>query len=278
MDFKLSNGFFDLCINVSNKNIVYLRKVLSRLYQMGYRTIALNQNVNENVFNTDKKKRKRNEENKELPSMMPDPIDVSKLNEEFEGKLCILNRITFICSDSIKTHTLAHCANLKKYNLYAIMPISQAMLQFACTQINADLITIRPSVSNLKLNRKLYQQAVERGLSFEIQYANILEPETRKMAIYYSHLFYTYGKSKNVIISSGANDINCIRSPYDIINLGSILGLNEEKSKAAILKQSQLLLLRAERRLSGKAVFTVEFTGESSTNEEDTLDVEEECI
>lgn len=73
---------------------------------MGYRTIALNQNVNESVFNTDKKKRKRNEENKELPSMVPDPIDVSKLNEEFEGKLCILNRITFVCSDSIKTHTL----------------------------------------------------------------------------------------------------------------------------------------------------------------------------
>lgn len=33
MDFKLSNGFFDLCINVSDKNAVYLRKVLSRLYQ-----------------------------------------------------------------------------------------------------------------------------------------------------------------------------------------------------------------------------------------------------
>lgn len=46
------------------------------------------------------------------------------------------------------------------------------------------------------MNRKLYQQAVERGLCFEIQYADLLEPETRKAAIYHSHLFYTYGKSR----------------------------------------------------------------------------------
>ncbi|XP_011147047.1 ribonuclease P protein subunit p30 isoform X2 [Harpegnathos saltator] len=270
MDFKLSNGFFDLCINVSDKNTVYLKSILLKLYQMGYRTVALNQIVNENVFDTDKKKKKKGgDENKELPSTVPDPIDVSKLNEEFEGKLCILNRITFVCSDSMKTHTLAHCASLKKYNLYAIVPNSQSMLQFACSQINADLITIRPSVSGIKMNRKLYQQAVERGLSFEIQYADLLQPETRKMAIYYSHLFYSYGKSRNVIISSGANNINRIRNPYDIINLGPLLGLNEEKSKEAILKQSQLLLLRAERRRCGKAVFTVEFTNESTEDMSD---------
>lgn len=75
---------------------------------VGYRTIALNQIVNESVFNTDKKKRKRTGENKELPSMVPDPINVSELNDEFKGKLCILNRITFVCSDSVKTHTLVY--------------------------------------------------------------------------------------------------------------------------------------------------------------------------
>lgn len=135
MDFKLSDGFFDLCINVSDENVTYLKDILSKLYQgklrverkncrnkicpvfsllyelcflalVGYRTVALNQNLDESVFDVDKKKKKKGEENKEVSNIVPNPIDVSKLNEEFKGKLCIVNRITFSCSDPIKTHTL----------------------------------------------------------------------------------------------------------------------------------------------------------------------------
>ncbi|XP_029161901.1 ribonuclease P protein subunit p30 isoform X2 [Nylanderia fulva] len=254
MDFKPSNGFFDLCINVSNENKHRLDDILLKLYQNGYKTVMLNQTVHESAIDCDKKKKKKD--------MVPDPINVCKLNEKFEGKMCILNRITFICSNSTKTHTLTQSANLKKYNLYAIVPTKQDMLEFACTQLNADLITMRPSISGIKLKRKLYRQAVARGLCFEIQYADLLNRKTRIATIHYSHLLHMYYKCMNVIISSGADNPNLIRSPYDIINLGSMLGLSESKSKAAILNQCQLLLLRAERRISGKAVFTVEFTKE----------------
>lgn len=46
------------------------------------------------------------------------------------------------------------------------------------------------------MNRKLYLQAVERDIHFEIQYADVLNPEQRKVAIHHSHLFYVYGKSR----------------------------------------------------------------------------------
>ncbi|XP_050455686.1 ribonuclease P protein subunit p30 [Cataglyphis hispanica] len=260
MDFKPSNGFFDLCINVSKENEDRLNDILLKLYQMGYKTVMLNQTIEENTVNNDRKKKRKGEENKTVPNMVPDPINVCKLNEKFKGKLCILNRITFICSDPTKTHTLAQCPNLKKYHLYAIVPTKQDMLEFACSQLNVDLITIRPLISGLKMKRKLYRQAVARGLCFEIQYADLLNRKTRVATIHYSHLLHMYYKCMNVIISSGADNPNLIRNPYDIINLGSMLGLSEIKSKAAILNQCQLLLLRAERRISGKAVFTVEFT------------------
>ncbi|GAB1863520.1 Ribonuclease P protein subunit p30 [Camponotus japonicus] len=136
------------------------------------------------------------------------------------------------------------------------------MLEFACSQLNVDLITIRPSISGIKMKRKMYRQAVARGLCFEIQYADLLNRKTRIATIHYSHLLYMCYKCTNVIISSGADNPNIIRNPYDIINLGSMLGLSEVKSKAAILNQCQLLLLRAERRISGKAIFAVEFTEE----------------
>jgi len=70
---------------------------------VGYRTVALNQTVNENAMNNDKKKK---QETKLVTSVVPDPIDVSELNEKWRGKLRILNRITFICSSSTKAHTV----------------------------------------------------------------------------------------------------------------------------------------------------------------------------
>lgn len=70
---------------------------------MGYRTVALNQTVNESAMDNGKKKK---EETKLISSVVPDPIDVSKLNEKWKGKLHILNRITFFCSNSTKAHTL----------------------------------------------------------------------------------------------------------------------------------------------------------------------------
>jgi len=70
---------------------------------VGYRTVALNQTVNESAMDSDKKKK---DETKQVTSVIPDPIDVSKLNEKWNGKLSILNRLTFICSSSIKAHTL----------------------------------------------------------------------------------------------------------------------------------------------------------------------------
>lgn len=133
MDFKPSDGFFDLCINVTSENIDCLDDILSRLYQsksvpvknysivilfryfklyllsVGYRTVALNQTVHEDSFiGNSKKKKKKGEENKTISiwDVVPNPIDANKLNEKFKGTLCILNRITFVCSDPVRTHTL----------------------------------------------------------------------------------------------------------------------------------------------------------------------------
>jgi len=73
---------------------------------VGYKTVMLNQTIDETTIDNDRKKKKKGEESKSVPTMVPDPINVCKLNEKFKGKLCILNRITFICSDPTKTHTL----------------------------------------------------------------------------------------------------------------------------------------------------------------------------
>ncbi|XP_011882261.1 PREDICTED: ribonuclease P protein subunit p30 [Vollenhovia emeryi] len=252
-------GFFDLCVNVPDGGTDSLNDILLKLYEMGYRTVALNQTVNGgDEGNSEKTKQK-----KQKAGAVPEPIDVSKLNEKWRGKLRLLNRITLICSNVDKAHALAHCATLKKYDIYALVPTKQSVLESICSQIRADLVTIKPDISGIKINQKVYRQAMARDLYFEIQYADLLRRETRVATLHNSYRLQTCRISMNVIISSGANSKNLIRNPYDIINLGSVLGLRPDTAKAVISNECHILLLKAKRRMSGKAVFTVEFATES---------------
>ncbi|XP_076638704.1 ribonuclease P protein subunit Rpp30 [Colletes latitarsis] len=258
MDIRRSTGFYDLCVNVPVNEKQNLYPLLLKLHEYGFKTIAINTNVDESVLGIDKKKKKKNDEGESPQSITPETVDIEDVKRDFHGKLKIFSRISFLCSDPAKTHVLNHCTSLKKYDLYAFVPKTQNALQFACTQLNADIITLKSSPITFKLNKKLYEQAVERGIHFEIQYADLLNVESRRLTIHYAHLFHTYGKSKNVILSSGSNDISTIRNPYDLINLSCLLGLNEIKAKASILYQSKKLLLKAERRRRGKAAFIIE--------------------
>lgn len=168
---------------------------------MGYETVAVNQTLDESIFDNEKKKKKKGTDG-EIKSALPEPLDLTELRNEFANKLTILSRITFLFGDSSKIHTLAQSQILKKYDLFGVVPKTQAALQFACSQSNADVVTIKSAYSGLKFNRKLYLQAVERGVHFEIQYADILNESTRKYALHYSHLFYIFGKSRVSLIIS----------------------------------------------------------------------------
>lgn len=196
MEVRKSSGFYDLCINIPQNEVQNLHTVLSKLCEYGYKTVAINTNINENVFGTDKKKKKSGD-SKISQGVLFETVDIENIRKVFDGRLKIFNRITFSCTDFAKTHILNQCPNFKKYDLYAFAPRTQNSLQYACTQLNADIITLRPNPNvSFKLNKKLYDQAVERGIHFEIQYADLLNVEFRKTAIHYSHLFHTYGKSK----------------------------------------------------------------------------------
>ncbi|XP_015183792.1 PREDICTED: ribonuclease P protein subunit p30 [Polistes dominula] len=253
MSMNYNAGYFDLCINASNDgNTSDLRKMLQKSYMLGYRSVAINQIIDESTFETKKKRKKCDDESRTFLN----PIDIDDLIKEFEGKLNIFNRLTFAFNDEEKTRLLNQSNILKKFHVYSVIPKTSEALQLACTQLNTDIITLNASCTQFKMTKKLYMQALDRDVHFEIQYTDVINPETRQLAIHQAHLFYIYGKSKNVIISSGANKVTDIRNPYDVINLGILLGLNENKSKAAILYQNNNLLLRAERRRFGK-VFAI---------------------
>ncbi|KAF7997265.1 hypothetical protein HCN44_005542 [Aphidius gifuensis] len=252
-------GFFDLCIDLKYTSNENLRQILTTLYEMGYRNVAINQNLDESVLDTDKKKKKKTDD--EATKVAIVPLDLDKIKQEFKDKLFIMRRLTFGFSESTKTHILEQQNLSKKFDIYSVLPKNQTALQFACSQLSVDIITFDTSIKPLKFTRKLYLQAVERGIHFEIKYSDVISSQKRSNAFHYSHLFHIYGKSKNVFISSGAQEYSAIRNPYDIINLAALFGLNEVKAKAAILSQCKHLTNRAVGRRYGKCIFTIKVHG-----------------
>lgn len=104
--------------------------------------------------------------------------------------------------------------------LYFLRQFLKSLFQFL-PSIDADLVSF-DSESKLpyKPNRRMYNVLIEKGYHFEILYTPAIQDSTRrKNTIHISHLYHAFGKSKNIIISSGAENHLQIRGPYDIINL-----------------------------------------------------------
>lgn len=61
---------------------------------------------------------------------------------------------------------------------------------------------------------------LEKGVFFELMYFPTIQDTTcRRNIINKAHLYHQYGKSRNIIITSGALNHLSLRAPYDVINM-----------------------------------------------------------
>ncbi|EDX03193.1 ribonuclease P protein subunit p30 [Drosophila simulans] len=262
--------FYDFSIPY-NKDDSVLRDLLNELVETGYKTVAIDQS-----FDHSKK-----EAGKRGSEMFPEPHKIEHLRKEFQDKLKILQRITILYVDVNVAHAMSVSHNLRKFNLIAGQPKTDAALTHCCTAFNGDLITFDPAAgSRLLVNRKAYQVAVRRGMFFEIKYAPaICDSNNRKDMIKIAQNYCTKGKSKNVIFSSGAAHQFQLRGPYDVANLAFIFGLSEDQGKNAVDRHCRQLFLKAESRRLGKTIMFVKGNGpiiysDSSEDEKSTEDDE----
>ncbi|XP_029727621.1 ribonuclease P protein subunit p30 [Aedes albopictus] len=233
-------GFSDLCVpyNSSTKELL---GILKELDELGFKNVAIEQIYNHD--NCDKK-----------GDPIPAPVDLKTLSKELSGRLRLLNRLTIVYTEGNVTLITTRSAKLRGYHLVAVVPITEDAFQHACQTMSCDIISYNSDTVRIKMSRKFYFVAVNRNIMFEIKYAPaIVNSNDRKDIINRAHKYHSYGKSKNVIISSEARDRFQVRGPYDIANLGLIFGLSEEQSKNAILALPRKVLINADARRHGKA-------------------------
>ncbi|XP_055640390.1 ribonuclease P protein subunit p30 [Toxorhynchites rutilus septentrionalis] len=235
-------GFSDLCVpyTESSKDLL---GTLTELIELGYKNVAIEQVYDHINYSGDKKN-----------DPIPAAVDLSVLNKQFKGRLRLLNRLTIIYADASVTLSTNRSANLRKFNVVAVIPTTEDAFQHACQTMHCDIISYNSDTVRNKMSRKYYFLAVSRNIMFELKYAPaIVSSIDRKDTINRAHRYHSYGKSNNVVITSEARNRFQVRGPYDIANLGLIFGLSEEQSKSAILALPRKILIAAEARRHGKA-------------------------
>lgn len=247
-------GFCDLNI-ILPRDPVKVKPLMNCLIEYGYKTIAINEFVDDSSFTKEPKKVKSKD-------IIPLPCNIVDLIKEFEGKLKILRRLTVSFSEVANVHKLNQSRNLKKYDIFAVIPKTADAMQHALSVMEIDLISFDPTESiSPRSSRKLYKQAANRGVYFEIMYSPaLIDSRIRKNIIQLSHFYHLWNKSKNVILTSGASKNLEIRGPYDIANLGLLFALSEEQSKRALTYSCRSLLVKAGSRLLGKTLIRMEET------------------
>ncbi|XP_053603533.1 ribonuclease P protein subunit p30 [Plodia interpunctella] len=241
---------------------------LKKLGDLGYHTITINSYVEEATDEPKKKKKKG--DLKEKKDAMPAPLEIPQELSR-TSKLNILQRITIEFSDSSIAHKMNQSENLKKFDIIAVVPKTLQAFQYACGTMDVDVITFDPQTRiPFKISRKLYRQAVERGLFFELMYAQAIRDSTaRKNIISTAHTYHAIGKSKNIFISSGAENLSQVRNVHDVINLGFLLGLNSNESLNTVKNNARRLILKSEGRRYGKHYMKVETV---QNNDNKTID------
>lgn len=213
-----------------------IREKLERCRELGFHTIALSVYIDI----TEKSK-------EQMAIPLPPAKDVIT-----HSRLTIYTRLTVKVSETIQLYKLNKCPELSKYDLLSLEPNNNKILQYI-TAGSADLdiltfdLTDRLEFNLFKTKFKLLQT---QGVCFEINYgpAQLGSSLRRNIICHGQNLVEKI--SKNLILSSGVQDIFRLRSPMDAQSLGVLFMIPYKKCHEAVYKNGKLAIETAKHRVN----------------------------
>lgn len=157
------------------------------------------------------------------------------------GDLSLPKRVTI--KQNIQ-YNLSKVETLNNYDLVSVRPQTAADFEFCCGCTHVDLISLRlHEPLGFHLRNDCIDQALRLGIMFEMCYASsIRDTNSRRFFVSNSAKLISTTASRNIVISSGTKDFYDQRAPYDVVNLGSVLGLTLDQSHKAITQNPKLAL------------------------------------
>lgn len=149
-------------------------------------------------------------------------------------------------------------------DLLAFRPKNETELQNACLHMDIDIIALKLHDRvpfRIKLN--LVHEAVKRGIMFEVMYGPAIRDMSARRNFFANAATLVHAtKGRNLIMTSGARDLFEQRAPYDVINIGQVLGLSQDQAYAALTRNPKDALNHGRCRKVFKSVIQVIRTDE----------------
>ncbi|KAF8938926.1 Ribonuclease P protein subunit p30 [Dissophora ornata] len=160
---------------------------------------------------------------------------------------------------------------VSSYDILAVQPTNEKLFQAACGTFEVDIISLDMSARlPFYLKHSTVGLAVERGIYFELCYgAAIRDATARRNLISNAQSLIRVTRGKNIILSSQAMKAMELRGPYDIVNFGTLLGLNQAVAKDCLSSHCRAVIMHAEtRRNTTRAVISVDPVSSLTENEQ----------
>ncbi|KAK3818386.1 MAG: ribonuclease P protein subunit p30-like protein [Benniella sp.] len=218
------------------------RKRVELLVHLGYQAVAYNHEVTGKISNNH-----------------VDPItklDLPGVN------LKQYSRLTLVVDDASQNYGL-NTGNpaIASYDIIAVQPTTEKLFLAACQTLDVDIISLDMS-ARLPFNLKFSTvgSAVERGIYFELCYSGaIRDTSARRNLISNAQDLIRVTRGKNIILTSQAMRAMELRGPYDIVNFGTLLGLNQAVAKDCLSSHCRAVVMHAEsRRNTTRTVISVD--------------------
>jgi ribonuclease P/MRP protein subunit RPP1 len=269
-------GYADL--NIPTEPQATLKKRVLRALELGYHSVAVNTTVLQESLQT-RKEKKRGTKNclEDFPAPQQVDLEESDYPELASkgSKPTILTRLTIVISSNDFLIHYNKSDNARNYDLLAVIVRSaQALQMLLKSSFRFDILSYDPfldDVESFRWNRKLYREILDKHVSFELMYGPMIENrEFRQTMISLAYAYNSFGKSRGIIITSGAKRAIELRPPTDVANLSTILNMTEAQGKEAVLKQCSEVYKAALGRKVG--VFRVRVEKIQDTNAEESDD------
>ena len=192
------------------------------------------------------------------------PQTVSLEDVEVPKSINMLTRLTLTITDPTQNHRLASLQPL--YNLIALRPTTEKALQLCCGSLDCDLISLDLSQRlPFILKFRTVSSALQRGIRFEICYSPSITggSDARRNLISGATALIRATRGRGLIISSEAKSALGLRGPWDVINLGVVWGLGQERGKEAVCEEAgKVIKLARLKRESYRGVIDLVYGGE----------------
>ncbi|KAL7667674.1 hypothetical protein ACOME3_010508 [Neoechinorhynchus agilis] len=206
---------------------------IPKVFELGYEMVGVSVDLHlTDAFN--RKKSKKSTGRLEIPDLM------------IEKDKRILKRLNVFFKNNQHVDELRNPLIRQRFDIVSIVPVGLDVLKYFAsdqTAFRPDIICLDTATTDyFPVPVRIIKAAVDRGTTFELNYASSINDELALKAFVRHLKAYSAAlNGKNLIISSGSVNWNTIRTPGDVENLIELFAecpMDTEQSIERVLKWS----------------------------------------